>query len=190
MNLSGSVRLDATRESVWTALNDPEVLRRAIPGCDSLNRLSPSEFTAQVTARIGPAKASFSGSVVLSEIDPPHSYTISGEGSGGSAGFAKGSAKVRLAAEGEATVLSYSVTANVGGKLAQIGGRLIEAAAQKLALEFFNNLRAIVTPKAVAAAAPAPLPGTGPALMARLVLAVPAGILIAILLLLYRAAHP
>ncbi|MSO70863.1 MAG: carbon monoxide dehydrogenase [Alphaproteobacteria bacterium] len=190
MELTGSIRLDASRESVWAALNDPEVLRRAIPGCDSLSRLSPSEFTARVTTRIGPAKASFSGTVLLSEVDPLNSYMISGEGTGGAAGFAKGSAKVKLTDEGQATLLSYSVSASVGGKLAQIGGRLIEAAAQKLSQEFFHNFASIVVPPTVAAASPAPMPATDSAPAPRFGLAIPAAVLLAILLLLYRAAHP
>jgi uncharacterized protein len=185
MQLTGSLRLDAPREQVWAALNDPEILRRAIPGCDSLSRLSPTEFKAQVTARIGPVKASFAGTVALADIDPPHGYTISGEGAGGAAGFAKGSAKVRLAHDGGGTVLSYSVAASVGGKLAQLGGRLIEAAAQKLAQEFFTKFSVLVVPPATPAALlpAAPISAAAP----RLILIVPAAVLLAILLLLYRA---
>ena len=191
MEMSGAIRLAAPRESVWAALNDPEVLRRAIPGCDSLSRVSPSEFKAQVTTRIGPVKASFAGNVALSQVDPPNGYVISGEGSGGATGFAKGSATVRLAAEDAATVLTYTVAATVGGKLAQIGGRLIEAAAHKLAEEFFQRLATIVAPAIAAAPAAAPAPAAPPEPVAApgLALAIPAAIVVALLLLLYRAAR-
>jgi carbon monoxide dehydrogenase subunit G len=189
MEMTGAFRLAAPRESVWAALNDPEVLRRAIPGCDSLSRVSPTEFKAQVTARIGPVKASFAGMVALSEADPPNGYTISGEGSGGAAGFAKGAAKVRLEADGAATILSYAVEASVGGKLAQIGGRLIEAAAHKLAEEFFQRLAAIVVLEVAPEIAPPPPPEAPPPAPPGLALAIPAAVLLVILLLLYRAAR-
>ncbi|MDY0882508.1 carbon monoxide dehydrogenase subunit G [Dongia soli] len=139
MDLTGEYRIGAPREAVWAALNNPEVLRASIAGCDELTRVSDTEFTARVTAKIGPVKASFGGKITLSDIDPPRGYTITGEGQGGAAGFAKGSAKVQLESqeEGRATLLKYAVIAQIGGKLAQIGSRLVEGSAKKMADEFF-----------------------------------------------------
>ena len=111
---------------MWQALNDPEVLKQCIPGCDEIEKTSDTEFSAKVTAKVGPVKAKFSGAVTLSDMDPPNGYTISGEGTGGAAGFAKGGAKVALAEYGSDTILTYDVNATVGGKLAQIGSRLID----------------------------------------------------------------
>jgi len=140
MKMSGEYTLNAEREAVWQALNDPEVLKASIPGCESITMLSETEMEAVAVAKVGPVKAKFKGKVQLSELDPPNGYTITGEGSGGAAGFAKGGAKVALAeAEGGGTVLSYDVDANVGGKLAQIGQRLIDGAAKKMADDFFTN---------------------------------------------------
>jgi carbon monoxide dehydrogenase subunit G len=139
MDLTGEYRIGAPRETVWAALNSPEILRASIAGCDELTRVSDTEFTARVTAKIGPVKAGFGGKVTLSDIDPPNGYTITGEGQGGAAGFAKGSAKVQLESqeEGRATLLKYAVVAQIGGKLAQIGSRLVEGSAKKMADEFF-----------------------------------------------------
>ena len=139
MKMSGEYTLNAGREAVWQALNDPEVLRLCIPGCESIEKLSDTEMEAVATAKVGPVKAKFKGKVQLSDLDPPNSYTISGEGSGGAAGFAKGGAKVTLAdADGGGTVLAYDVDATVGGKLAQIGQRLVDGAAKKMADQFFQ----------------------------------------------------
>ena len=132
MEMTGEFRIPAPRQRVWAGLNDPEILKSSIPGCQTIEKLSDTEFTAKVVAQVGPVKANFGGKVMLSDLDPPQSYTIAGEGSGGVAGFAKGSAKVKLAEDGDATVLNYSVQAHVGGKLAQIGSRLIEALAPPL----------------------------------------------------------
>ncbi|HLY57245.1 MAG TPA: carbon monoxide dehydrogenase subunit G [Stellaceae bacterium] len=164
MDMTGEYRIAAPRAKVWAALNDPEVLRQAIPGCDEIEKLSDTEMTAKVTAKVGPVKAKFGGKVTLSDIDPPNGYTISGEGSGGAAGFAKGGADVRLAEANGETVLSYTVRANVGGKLAQIGSRLIDATARKMADEFFGNFAALVaTPAAPGEPAPeASPPETAP----------------------------
>ena len=153
MDLTGEYRIPAPRETVWAALNNPDVLKACIPGCEELNKTSDTEFVARVVAKIGPVKAGFGGKVTLSDIDPPNGYTISGEGQGGAAGFAKGGAKVRLEAVdgGAATVLHYSADAQIGGKLAQIGSRLVEGSARKLADEFFAAFAA-----QAAAAAPAP----------------------------------
>jgi len=139
MDMNGSYRIPASRETVWAALNDPEVLKECIPGCDSLEMTSPTEMTATVTSKIGPVKAKFNGAVTLENINPPESYTIVGEGKGGVAGFAKGSADVSLAEEGAETVLTYTARAQVGGKLAQLGSRLIDSTARKMADDFFGK---------------------------------------------------
>ena len=153
MDLTGDYRIPAPRETVWAALNNPDVLKVCIPGCEELNKTSDTEFVARVVAKIGPVKAGFGGKVTLSDIDPPNGYTITGEGQGGAAGFAKGGAKVRLEVVdgGAATVLHYSADAQIGGKLAQIGSRLVEGTAKKLADEFFAAFAA-----QAAAAAPTP----------------------------------
>lgn len=140
MKMSGEYTLNAGREAVWKALNDPDVLKASIPGCESITMLSETEMEAVAVAKVGPVKAKFKGKVQLSDLDPPNGYTITGEGSGGAAGFAKGGAKVKLLdAEGGGTVLSYDVDANVGGKLAQIGQRLVDGAAKKMASQFFES---------------------------------------------------
>ncbi|HZD25875.1 MAG TPA: carbon monoxide dehydrogenase subunit G, partial [Alphaproteobacteria bacterium] len=126
MEMQGEYRIPAPREQVWNALNDPEVLKASIPGCNTLDKVSDNAFTATVTAKVGPVKAKFNGEVTLSDINPPESYTISGEGKGGAAGFAKGGADVKLEEAGSETILRYTVNASVGGKLAQIGSRLID----------------------------------------------------------------
>ena len=149
MDMNGSQRIEASREKVYAALNDVEVLRQCIPGCDSIEKLSDTEMNAKVTLRIGPVKASFTGKVNLSDFDPPNGYTISGEGSGGMAGFAKGGAKVALVADGDATVLNYTVNAEIGGKIAQLGSRLIDGTAKKLAGDFFEKFSEIVGPAPV-----------------------------------------
>lgn len=153
MELTGDYHIPAPRETVWAALNNPEILKACIPGCEELNKTSDTEFVARVVAKIGPVKAGFNGKVTLSDLDPPAGYTISGEGQGGAAGFAKGGAKVRLepAEGGAATVLHYAADAQIGGKLAQIGSRLVEGTARKLADEFFAAFAA----QAAAAAQPA-----------------------------------
>jgi len=139
---------------VWAALNDPHVLKQCIPGCQSLEMTAPNEMTATVVFRVGPVKATFGGKVTLSDIDPPNGYRISGEGSGGVAGFAKGGAAVRLEAESaDVTVLHYDVDAQIGGKLAQLGGRLIDSTAKKLAGEFFTSFAAVVGEPSVTAQA-------------------------------------
>ena len=146
MKLSDEVIIPVPRMKVWQALNDPEVLRQAIPGCEEIVKKSDTEMEAQVVLKIGPVKASFSGKVTLSNIDPPNGYTISGEGQGGVAGHARGGADVRLESEGEATILHYNVKAEVGGKIAQLGSRLIDSTAKKLAGEFFEKFAEVVAP--------------------------------------------
>jgi uncharacterized protein len=151
MDMNGSQRIEASREAVYAALNDVDVLRQSIPGCDSIEKTSETEMNAKVTLRVGPVKASFAGKVTLSDLDPPNGYTISGEGSGGMAGFAKGGAKVSLEADGDATILHYTVNADIGGKLAQLGSRLIDGTAKKLAGDFFEKFGEIVAGPAVVA---------------------------------------
>jgi len=153
MDMTGEYRIPAPREQVWAALNDPAILKASLPGCESLERLSDQEFAATVAAKVGPVRAKFNGQVTLSDLNPPESYKISGEGKGGAAGFAKGGADVRLIAESpEVTVLSYTAKADVGGKLAQLGSRLVDATAKKMADEFFENFRQQLTAPEVAAA--------------------------------------
>ncbi len=142
MKLSDEKRIEASREDVWDGLNDVDVLKQSIPGCESLERVGDNQFEAEVRAKVGPVKAKFKGNVTLSDLNPPESYRISGEGKGGAAGFAKGGATVTLVEDGAATILKYDVDADVGGKLAQIGGRLLEGTSKKLAGEFFDNFEA------------------------------------------------
>ncbi|MCS6878892.1 MAG: carbon monoxide dehydrogenase subunit G [Geminicoccaceae bacterium] len=157
MDLTGEYRIPAPRRRVWQMLNDPEVLAKAIPGCEEMQRLSDTEFAAKVKAKVGPVSATFTGKVTLSDLDPPESYTITGEGSGGVAGFAKGGAKVRLLEDGpETTILRYEAKADVGGKLAQIGSRLIQGTAKKMADDFFGKLAELAAAAPPAAAPPAP----------------------------------
>jgi carbon monoxide dehydrogenase subunit G len=152
MQMNDSQRVPASRDKVWAGLNDPDVLRKCIPGCQSLEMTSPTEMTAVVVVKLGPVKASFNGKVTLSEIDAPNSYRISGEGSGGVAGFAKGGASVKLEPEGpDATLLVYAVDAQIGGKIAQLGGRLIDSTAKKLAGEFFEQFAVALSPPAAEA---------------------------------------
>jgi uncharacterized protein len=144
MQMNDSQRIPAPKEKVWAALNDPEVLKQCIPGCQSLEMSSPTEMTATVVFKVGPVKATFSGKVTLSDLDPPNGYRISGEGQGGVAGYAKGGAVVRLTDDGGGTLLRYEAKADVGGKLAQLGGRLIDSTAKKLAGEFFEKFASLV----------------------------------------------
>ncbi len=148
MDIKGEYFIPVPRPQVWAALNDVDVLKQAIPGCDSMNRLSETEIEATVTAKVGPVKATFKGQVTLSDLDPPNGYSIRGEGKGGVAGFAKGGAKVRLLDAPGGTTLQYDVDAAVGGKLAQIGARLIDGTARKLADEFFAAFTKITTEQA------------------------------------------
>lgn len=139
MDIAGEYRIAAPREVVWAALNDPEVLKRSIPGCKELEQRSPTDLAAKVTLKIGPISATFNGAVTLEDLNPPESYTIVGQGQGGAAGFAKGRAAVVLTEiDAETTKLAYTAKAEVGGKLATLGGRLIQATSRKLADEFFT----------------------------------------------------
>ncbi|MGQ0686998.1 CoxG family protein [Bradyrhizobium sp.] len=146
MQMNDSRSVPASRDKVWSALNDPDVLKQCIPGCQSLEMTSPTDMTATVVIKVGPVKATFGGKVTLSDLDPPNSYRITGEGSGGVAGFAKGGAAIRLEAVGDnETILHYEVDSQIGGKLAQLGGRLIDSTAKKLAGEFFTKFGAVVS---------------------------------------------
>jgi carbon monoxide dehydrogenase subunit G len=146
MEMTGEYRIPAPREEVWRALNDPDVLKECIPGCEELEKVSDTEFTAKVKMKVGPVSAKFSGAVTLEDLNPPQSYSIVGEGKGGAAGFAKGGAKVMLDEDGDGTVLRYEADAKVGGKLAQIGSRLIAGTAKKLADKFFSAFAETVAP--------------------------------------------
>jgi hypothetical protein len=158
MDMTGEYRVAAPRQKVWDALNDPEILKQAIPGCETITKHSDTEMSATVRAKVGPVSARFGGKVTISDRDPPNSYKIMGEGTGGPAGFAKGGASVKLADDGSGgTILSYIVEANVGGKLAQIGSRLIDATARQMADNFFSKFAQVVAAaSAPTAAAPSP----------------------------------
>ena len=144
MDMTGEFYIPAPREIVWAALNDPNILKQCIPGCNEIEKHSETELSAKVTAKVGPVKAKFGGKVTLSDVNPPNGYTITGEGAGGAAGFAKGGAKVSLEEDGEGTLLKYTAKATVGGKLAQIGSRLIDSTAKKIANEFFDKFAKVV----------------------------------------------
>ncbi|MBT5646465.1 MAG: carbon monoxide dehydrogenase subunit G [Rhodospirillaceae bacterium] len=165
MEMTGEYKIPAPRQKVWEALNDPEILKACIPGCQELNKESDTELSATVKSKVGPVSATFKGKVTLSDIDAPNGYKISGEGTGGVAGFAKGGAEVSLVDDGDGTLLNYTATGQVGGKLAQIGSRLIDSTAKKMANEFFGKFADVVaadnaapeaSAEAEAPAAPAP----------------------------------
>ncbi len=156
MDMTGEQLIPLPRQRVWEALNDPETLKACIPGCESIDRVSDTEYKIAMTAAIGPVKAKFAGKLQLSDLNPPESYTIAFEGSGGAAGFGKGGAKVVLAPEGESTRLVYTANATVGGKLAQIGSRLIDGVAKKMAEDFFAKFNQILAPVPAEAAIATP----------------------------------
>ena len=171
MDMTGERRIAATRERVWEALNDPEILRASIPGCETLVREPDGGLRATASVKIGPISAKFTGKVELLDLDPPNGYRIAGEGQGGVAGFAKGGATVALKQDGTDTLLHYDVKAQVGGKIAQLGARLIDATAKQMSDAFFDRFSAIVAAPAPAlvvtedagvAPAPAPLPAFKP----------------------------
>jgi carbon monoxide dehydrogenase subunit G len=146
MEMSGERLIGATKDKVWTALNDPDVLRQCIPGCESVEKLSDTELKAVAAVKLGPIVARFTGKVLLSDLDPPNGYTISGEGQGGVAGFAKGGASVKLTDEIGGTKLAYQVNAQIGGKMAQLGARLIDSTSKQMAEAFFTKFSAVVAP--------------------------------------------
>ena len=166
MDMTGERRIEAPRQTVWRALNDPVVLKASIPGCESLEKLSDTDMKATAAVKIGPISARFSGAVHLADLDPPNGYTISGEGQGGVAGFAKGGAKVHLDDAGTGTLLRYEVHAQVGGKIAQLGARLIDASAKQMADAFFDRFSREVAPPPLPAPAAAshvaPQPAAAP----------------------------
>lgn len=177
MDLTGEYTIPASRQDVWTALNDPEVLMLCIPRCEAMEKVSDTEFTAIVTMKVGAVKARLKGNVVLSDIDAPNSYTITGEGRGSVAGFAKGGAKVALTdAEGGGTVLRYEATAELGGKLAAVGSRVIQGIAKKTADDFFGQFVARLSGEALMEAAPVAPAEQQTALAAAAEPAPPAGI--------------
>lgn len=193
MEMANTRLVPAPRERVWEALNDPATLKACIPGCESFEREGDDAYRATVAAKVGPVSAKFTGKLTLADITPPAGYMLKFEGQGGAAGFAKGEAKVALeAAPEDQTALSYTVKAQVGGKLAQIGSRLIDAAAAKLADDFFTRFVEAVTPPVTAAVevpeaappVPAPVPGPEPG-TARWIRVLAIGILVAIIIYLY-----
>ena len=159
MDMTGERRIPAAREKVFAALNDPEILKACIPGCDTLEKTSEQDLTATASVRIGPIAAKFAGKVHLSDIVPPEGYRISGEGQGGVAGFAKGGADVKLAEDNGGTLMTYTVQAQVGGKLAQLGARLIDATAKSMADQFFDRFVAVLTTPEPAVAEGSAAPG-------------------------------
>jgi len=154
MEMTGEQLIPLPQQRVWESLNDPGILKACIPGCESIEKVSDTEYKVVMTAAIGPVKAKFNGKLLLADLNPPHSYSIAFEGTGGAAGFGKGAARVSLLPEGNGTRLSYKATASVGGKLAQIGSRLIDGVAKKMSDDFFARFNATV--------APAPGPVAGP----------------------------
>jgi uncharacterized protein len=166
MEMTGEHLIAVPQQRVWDALNDPEVLKACIPGCETIEKVSDTEFKVALTAAVGPVKAKFNGKLLLADLNPPNSYAISFEGSGGAAGFGKGGATVVLAPDDIGTKLVYSAKATVGGKLAQVGSRLIDGVAAKMASDFFNRFNQQLAPAPAmaageAAAAPSPTPAGG-----------------------------
>jgi hypothetical protein len=155
MEMTGSQLIPLPQQRVWEALNDPEVLKACIPGCESIEKVSDTEYKVAMTAAVGPVKARFAGKLLLADLSPPNAYSLHFEGSGGAAGFGKGNAQVKLAPDGETTRLSYTAKATVGGKLAQVGSRLIDGVAKKMADDFFTKFNQTVAPTPAAAAPPA-----------------------------------
>ena len=199
MDLNGEYRIAAPREAVWKALNDADVLRQCIPGCEFVEKTSDTEFNAKVRAKVGPVSAGFTGKVTLSDLDPPNGYKISGEGQGGVAGFARGGADVRLKPDetGTGTILTYAVQANVGGKIAQIGSRLIEGTARSMAEQFFGKFAELVVAQsggaaaaAVSPAAAASAPSTAPGGLSQRVWVTLLIVIVALVLLYFGVLRP
>ena len=146
MEISEEIRINAPREQVFIALNDVEILKQAIPGCEDIQALSDTEFEATIVSKVGPLKARFAGTIMLSDIVAPESYTLRGHGKGGPAGHAKITPHIRLVEDGNTTIMSYDVKADIGGKLAQIGGHLVEKTTKKVANEFFQKFEDLIGP--------------------------------------------
>ena len=185
MEFTGKYEIPAPPQRVWEALNTPEVLKACIPGCESLEKSTPTDFVAAAVIKIGPVKATFKGKVALADLDPPRRCIVRGEGQGGAAGFAKGEAEVLLTQTGTGTSLTYTAKATIGGKLAQIGQRLVDGAARQIADEFFGRFAQQLAEPAVAEPGPTKFP---PRVRppAKVWIAVGVGV-IAILLILLRA---
>lgn len=149
MELTGEQLIPLPQADVWRGLIDPDVLKASVPGCESIEQISDTEYKVLITAAVGPVKAKFTGRLVLSDVNPPNSYSLAFDGSGGAAGFSKGSAQVSLSSEGENTRLRYSAKASVGGKIAQVGSRLIDSVAAKLTADFFARFNETLAPKVV-----------------------------------------
>src|SRR3979490_114038 len=147
MGMTGEQLIPLPQQRVWESLNDPEILKACIPGCESIEKVSDTEYKVVMTAAIGPVKAKFNGKLLLADLNPPHSYSIAFEGTGGAAGFGKGAAQVSLLPEDNGTLLTYKATASVGGKLAQIGSRLIDGVAKKMSDDFFPQFQQTVAPR-------------------------------------------
>ncbi len=181
MDMKGSRLVPTDVDTTWRALNDPEVLRACIPGCESIDRVSDTEYRVAMTARVGPVSAKFTGRLLLADIVAPRSYTLKFEGQGGAAGFANGAAKVELSPVDGGTRIDYAVNAQVGGKLAQIGSRLIDGAAAKVADDFFARFveRAGGSPPPPAEAAAAPPPELASALRTMRIRLLLAGLIVA-----------
>lgn len=182
MEMTGEQLIPLPQQQVWEALNDPGILKACIPGCESIEKVSDAEYKVVMTAAIGPVKAKFNGKLLLADLNPPHSYSIAFEGTGGVAGFGKGSAQVSLLPEGSGTRLTYKATASVGGKLAQIGSRLIDGVAKKMSDDFFARFNATVAPAPGPAVSPA---GTGKARWGVPAWAWAAGAIVVLLILLF-----
>jgi carbon monoxide dehydrogenase subunit G len=164
MEMTGEQRIALPQQKVWEALNDPQVLKACIPGCESIEKVSDNEYKVAMTAAVGPVKAKFSGKLLLSDLNPPNSYSLAFEGSGGAAGFGKGTAQVALQPQGNETLLTYKASATVGGKLAQIGSRLIDGVAKKMSDDFFARFnQTVATPAATESAAGTPPAEAAPA---------------------------
>lgn len=161
MEMTGEQRIPVGQKAVWNALNDPEVIKACVPGCESIEKTGENEYRLTVLAAVGPVRARFQGAMKMTDLKPPSSYNLVFEGQGGMAGFAKGDAGVELVPASDETVLKYTAKAQVGGKLAQVGSRMIDTAARKTADQFFTNFNARVTPGAGQAASPAKTTGTG-----------------------------
>lgn len=162
MEMSGERRIALAQPKVWDALNDPEILKACIPGCDSIEKVSDTEYKVGITAAVGPVKARFAGKLQLKDLNPPNSYALAFDGTGGAAGFGKGGATVALTPDGEGTLLRYAANAQVGGKLAQVGSRLIDGVARKMADDFFTRFNARVAPAPAAPVVAAPAPAAAP----------------------------
>jgi carbon monoxide dehydrogenase subunit G len=193
MELTSSRTVPASVEATWAALNDPETLKACIPGCESIERVSDDEFRVTMTARVGPVAAKFSGRIVLADRVAPTSYRMTFEGQGGAAGFARGEARVALAPEGTNTRIDYSASAQVGGKLAQIGSRLVDGAAAKVAEDFFACfvLRVAASPAAAApATVPVAAPQSAPAISRAMWVRLGLAVLIVVALVVYWTMRP